>query len=171
MIGEGSKVWHFSHLLKGTKIGKNCIIAQNVAIGPDVTIGDRCKIQNNVSVYKGVTLEDSVFCGPSMVFTNVYTPRAEIRKMDQLRSTLVKKGASIGANATIICGATIGRYAFIGAGAVVAKDIQDYGLAVGSPARRIGWVCECGERLPDSLECLACGESFEKRTGGLVPLP
>jgi len=161
-IGTGTKIWHFSHVLSGSKIGKNCNIGQNVVIGPDVTIGNNCKVQNNVSIYKGVTLEDGIFCGPSMVFTNVYNPRAEIRKMDEVRPTLVKKGATIGANATIICGVTLGRYSFIGAGAVVTKDIPDHALMVGNPARQIGWICECGERLTDELKCLTCGKSYQK---------
>jgi UDP-2-acetamido-3-amino-2,3-dideoxy-glucuronate N-acetyltransferase len=143
-------------VLKGSTIGQDCNIGQNVVVGPDVTIGNGCKIQNNVSVYKGVTLENGVFCGPSMVFTNIYNPRAEIRKMDQVRATLVKKGATLGANSTIVCGTTIGRYAFVGAGAVVNKNIPDHGLVVGNPAKQIGWVCECGERLSDDLECLVC---------------
>ncbi|MCJ7685240.1 MAG: N-acetyltransferase, partial [Desulfobacteraceae bacterium] len=134
-IGKDTKVWHFSHILSGSRIGEQCNIGQNVVIGPDVTIGNNCKIQNNVSVYKGVTLEDGVFCGPSMVFTNIINPRAEIRKMDQVRSTLVKKGATIGANATIICGTTLGRYAFIGAGAVVTKNVPDYALVIGNSAK------------------------------------
>jgi UDP-2-acetamido-3-amino-2,3-dideoxy-glucuronate N-acetyltransferase len=165
-IGEGTKVWHFSHVLSGSKIGKGCNIGQNVVIGPEVTIGNNCKLQNNVSVYKGVTLEDGVFCGPSMVFTNVYNPRAEIRKMDQARPTLVRRGASIGANATIVCGNTLGRYCFIGAGAVVTKSVPDHGLVVGNPAKQIGWVCECGERLPEELMCASCGMKYKKQTGG-----
>lgn len=160
VIGNGTKIWHFSHVLGGTTIGNNCNIGQNVVIGPDVRIGNGCKIQNNVSVYKGVTLEDGVFCGPSMVFTNIYNPRAEIRKMDQVRPTLVKKGATLGANSTIVCGTTIGRYAFIGAGAVVNKNVADHALLVGNPAKPIGWVCECGERLTDGLECLACNNKY-----------
>lgn len=159
-IGAGTKIWHFSHVLPNCRIGENCNIGQNVVIGPDVTIGNNGKIQNNVSVYKGVTLEDGVFCGPSMVFTNVYNPRAEIRKMDEIRPTLVKHGASIGANATIICGVTLGRYCFIGAGAVVTRNVPDYALVVGNPARQIGWMCRCGERLPDTLECLSCAERY-----------
>ncbi|MCB2146677.1 MAG: Gfo/Idh/MocA family oxidoreductase, partial [Deltaproteobacteria bacterium] len=139
-IGKETRIWHFSHVLKGSKIGPKCNIGQNVVVGPDVSIGSACKIQNNVSVYKGVTLEDGVFCGPSMVFTNIYNPRAEIRKMDQVRPTLVKRGATLGANATIICGTIIGRYAFVGAGAVVNKNIPDHALVVGNPARQIGWV-------------------------------
>jgi UDP-2-acetamido-3-amino-2,3-dideoxy-glucuronate N-acetyltransferase len=131
-------------------------------------IGDKCKIQNNVSVYKGVTLEDGVFCGPSMVFTNIYNPRAEIRKMDQVRPTLVKKGATLGANCTIVCGTTIGRYAFIGAGAVVNRNIQDHALVVGNPAKSIGWVCSCGERLSEDLTCPACENKYEKTSEGSV---
>ena len=170
-IGEGTKIWHFSHILSNSKIGQNCTIGQNVVIGPDVEIGNNCKIQNNVSVYKGVTLEDGVFCGPSMVFTNIYNPRAEIRKMDQVRPTLVKKGATIGANATIICGTTLGRYSFIGAGAVVTKDIDDYALVMGNPARQVGHMCECGERLDASISCIECGKKYEKYDNGLRPLP
>ena len=161
-IGSGTKIWHFSHILSGSRIGCDCNVGQNVVIGPDAIVGNRCKIQNNVSVYKGVTLEDGVFCGPSMVFTNVYNPRAEIRKMDQVRPTFVKKGATIGANATIICGITIGRYAFVGAGTVVTKNVPDHALVVGNPSRLMGWVCKCGERLPDDLGCLSCGVRYEK---------
>src|SRR6185295_13801032 len=138
-IGEGTSIWHVSHILKGSKIGKSCKIGQNVVIGPNVTIGDGVKIQNNVSVYEGVTLEDYVFCGPSMVFTNVFNPRSEIPRMGELKPTLVKRGTTLGANCTIVCGITIGQYAFIGAGAVVTKDVPDYGLTVGAPARMTGW--------------------------------
>ncbi len=166
-VGEGSKIWHFTHVLSGSKIGKGCNIGQNVVIGPDVVMGNNCKLQNNVSVYKGVTLEDGVFCGPSMVFTNVYNPRAEIRKMDQARPTLVKRGASIGANATVICGNTLGRYCFIGAGAVVTKNVPDHALVVGNPGKQIGWMCECGERLTDDLDCLTCGKKYQKTDSGL----
>ncbi|RUM50238.1 MAG: N-acetyltransferase [Hydrogenothermus sp.] len=143
-VGEGTKIWHFSHILPNTKIGNNCIIGQNCMIGPDVKIGNRCKIQNNVSVYKGVELENDVFCGPSMVFTNVLTPRAFIERKHEFKKTLVKKGATIGANATIVCGNTIGKYAMIGAGAVVVSDVEDYALYTGVPAKRVGWVCKCG---------------------------
>jgi UDP-2-acetamido-3-amino-2,3-dideoxy-glucuronate N-acetyltransferase len=167
-IGAKTKIWHFSHVLSGSKIGEACNIGQNVVIGPDVTIGDCCKIQNNVSVYKGVTLEDGVFCGPSMVFTNIYNPRAEISKMDQIRPTLVKKGATIGANATVVCGTTLGRYCFVGAGAVVTRNVPDHALVVGNPAQTIGWICECGERLTEALECLQCGKRYAKAPGGLI---
>ncbi len=166
-IGAGTKIWHFTHVLSNSRIGENCNIGQNVVIGPDVTIGKNCKFQNNVSVYKGVTLEDGVFCGPSMVFTNIYNPRAELRKMDQVRPTLVKHGASLGANCTIVCGNTIGRYAFVGAGAVVTRNVPDHALVVGNPARAIGWACTCGERLADDLTCLACGKTFTKHDEGL----
>jgi UDP-2-acetamido-3-amino-2,3-dideoxy-glucuronate N-acetyltransferase len=166
-IGEKTKIWHFSHVLSGSKIGNNCNIGQNVVIGPDVIIGNKCKIQNNVSVYKGVTLEDGVFCGPSMVFTNIYNPRAEIGKMDQVRPTLVKRGATLGANCTIVCGHTIGSYAFIGAGAVVTKDVPDHAMMVGNPAKNIGNVCICGETLPDSLKCPSCGKRYIEGEEGL----
>ena len=167
VIGNNTRIWHFSHIMPETEIGENCNIGQNVVIGPRVRVGNRCKIQNNVSVYEGVTLEDGVFCGPSMVFTNIYNPRAEIRKMDQVRPTLVKHGASLGANCTIVCGTTIGRYAFIGAGAVVNKDILDHALVVGNPARQIGWVCLCGERLTENLSCLACNSAYVKTGEGV----
>jgi UDP-2-acetamido-3-amino-2,3-dideoxy-glucuronate N-acetyltransferase len=157
-IGGGTKIWHFSHVLSGSRIGENCNVGQNVVVGPDVTIGNGCKIQNNISIYKGVTLEDEVFCGPSMVFTNVYNPRSGIRRMDELRPTLVKKGASIGANATVLCGITIGSYSFIGAGAVVLKDVPDYALVVGNPAKQKGWMCECGIRLVFHGTAATCGE-------------
>ena len=167
VVGAGTKIWHFSHVLSGSNVGECCNIGQNVVVGPDVTIGKNCKIQNNVSVYKGVTLEDGVFCGPSMVFTNIYNPRAEISKMDQVRPTLVKRGATIGANATIVCGTTLGRYSFVGAGAVVTRNVTDHALVLGNPAKQIGWMCECGERLSDDLECLSCGIQFEKSHAGL----
>jgi len=166
-IGKGTKIWHFSHILSRSKIGENCNVGQNCVIGPDVSIGNKCKLQNNVSVFKGVTLEDGVFCGPSMVFTNIFNPRAEISKMNQVRPTLVKKGATLGANCTIICGHTIGRYAFIGAGAVVTNDVPDYALVVGNPAKVIGYVCECGVRLSDDLKCMACNKKYQKIDDGL----
>ena len=144
-IGAGSRVWHFAHICGGAKIGKNCSFGQNVFVGNKVTIGDDCKIQNNVSVYDNVHLENGVFCGPSMVFTNVYNPRSLIERKSEYRDTLVKTGATLGANCTIVCGVTIGRFAFIGAGAVVNKDVPDYALMVGVPARQIGWLSEYGE--------------------------
>ena len=164
-IGAGTKIWHFSHILTGSRIGQNCTIGQNVVIGPDVTIGDGCKIQDNVSLYKGVTLEDEVFCGPSVVFTNVYNPRAHIRHMDELRRTLVKKGATLGANCTIVCGHTIGHYAFVGAGAVVTKDVPDYALMAGNPARHKEWICSCGNKIifiGNEGVCQGCAHKYEK---------
>ncbi len=164
-IGAGTQIWHYSHILSHSTIGKNCKIGQNVVIGPDASIGHNCKIQNNVSVYKGVTLEDDVFCGPSMVFTNVNNPRCAIPRMDEIMTTLVKKGASIGANATIVCGHLLGRYCFIGAGAVVTKDVPDYALVIGNPGRIVGWMCECGEKLDleknDHAQCNNCQRSYQ----------
>ena len=148
VLGEGTRVWHFSHVCAGARIGAACSLGQNVFVGNDVVIGDRVKIQNNVSVYDAVTLEDEVFCGPSMVFTNVYNPRAGFVRKDQYRRTLVRRGASIGANATIVCGVTVGSYAFIGAGAVVKHDVPDFALMAGVPARQLGWISRFGERLP-----------------------
>ncbi|MBX3348455.1 MAG: Gfo/Idh/MocA family oxidoreductase [Nitrospira sp.] len=168
-VGDETSIWHVSHVLKGSKIGKSCKIGQNVVIGPNATVGNGVKIQNNVSVYEGVILEDSVFCGPSMVFTNVFNPRSEIARMHELKPTRVKKGATLGANCTIVCGTTIGRYAFIGAGAVVTKDVPDYALVMGSPARVAGWMCECGVKLEwtdDNASC-GCGKQF-KRTAGSI---
>jgi UDP-2-acetamido-3-amino-2,3-dideoxy-glucuronate N-acetyltransferase len=170
-VGAGTKIWHFAHVLTGSRIGRNCSIGQNVMIGPEVTIGNGCKIQNNVSVYKGVTLEDEVFCGPSMVFTNVHNPRAHIRRMDEVRPTLVKKGASLGANCTVICGNTIGCYAFVGAGSVVTKDVPDHALVMGVPARIADWVCECSEKLEFSegrAKCSACGIDYRQTNQGKV---
>ena len=146
-IGDGSRIWHWVHISAGAKIGNDCSFGQNVFVGNSVKIGNNVKIQNNVSVYDNVILEDDVFCGPSMVFTNVYNPRSAITRKDEYRDTLVKKGATIGANATIVCGVTVGQYAFIGAGAVVNKDIPDYALMAGVPAKQIGWMSEFGERL------------------------
>jgi len=151
-IGADTKIWHFAHILSGSKIGKKCNIGQNVVIGPNVTIGINCKIQNNVSLYEGVTLEDNVFCGPSMVFTNVYNPRCEFPRKNNLRKTLVKQGATLGGNCTIVCGVTIGEYAFIGAGAVVTGDVPDFALMVGNPARQIGWMSRFGEQLTQPLD-------------------
>ena len=147
IIGEGSRVWHFVHVCAGAKIGKGVSLGQNVFVGNKVTIGDNCKIQNNVSVYDNVNLEDGVFCGPSMVFTNVHNPRALIERKNEYRSTLVKKGATLGANCTVVCGVTVGAYAFVGAGAVVNKDVKPYALMVGVPARQTGWMSEFGEQL------------------------
>src|ERR1041384_2197498 len=146
-IGEGTKIWHFSHIMSNCKIGKNCNLGQNVVISPEVVLGTNVKVQNNVSIYTGVTCEDDVFLGPSMVFTNVINPRSAVVRKDQYRKTLVKKGASIGANATIICGVTIGEYAFVGAGSVVNKDVKSFSLVAGNPARHIGWMSEYGHRL------------------------
>ena len=169
-IGAGTKIWHFSHVLQGSAIGDNCNLGQNVVVGPRGRVGNGCKIQNNVSLYEGVVLEDYVFCGPSMVFTNVYNPRAEIRKMGQLRPTLVKRGATLGANCTIVCGVTIGAYAFVGAGAVVTRDVPAHALMVGNPARRIGWGCRCGETLSDvdgELICPVCSAAYTITPAGL----
>lgn len=169
-IGNGTKIWHFSHVLKGTKIGEKCVIGQNVAIGPDVSVGNNCKIQNNVSVYKAVKLEDDVFCGPSCVFTNVYNPRSFIERKNEFRQTLVKKGASIGANATVVCGATIGQYAFVGAGAVVKADVADYAIVAGVPARQVGWTCKCGTTLRPSnsdATCVKCGSVYKIENNNL----
>jgi UDP-2-acetamido-3-amino-2,3-dideoxy-glucuronate N-acetyltransferase len=162
-IGEGSRVWHFVHVCGGARIGAGVSLGQNVFVGNKVVIGDRCKIQNNVSVYDNVTLEEGVFCGPSMVFTNVYNPRSMIERKDQYRDTLVKKGATLGANCTIVCGVTIGEYAFVGAGAVVNKDVPAYALMVGVPARQIGWMSEFGEQLPLPVE--GEGEAVCLQTG------
>lgn len=169
-IGAGTRIWHFSHVIKGSRIGERCNIGQNVVIGPDVIVGNGCKIQNNVSVYPGVTLEDEVFCGPSMVFTNVFNPRAHIPRKNEIRTTLVRKGATLGANCTIVCGVTIGEYAFVAAGAVVTKDVPAHALLMGNPARRTGWVCSCGEKLPKSLHCRICGAAYQENASGLVPL-
>ena len=167
-IGEGTKIWYFCHILKGAKIGKSCNIGQNVMVDRDVVIGDRCKIQNNVSVYNGVTLEDEVFCGPSCVFTNVYNPRAFIERKHEFKQTLVKRGATIGANATMVCGVTIGRYAMIGAGAVVKRDVPDYAIVAGVPARHLGWSCKCGTSLKfsgDYAICVYCKNEYKLNSG------
>jgi UDP-2-acetamido-3-amino-2,3-dideoxy-glucuronate N-acetyltransferase len=169
-VGAGSKVWHFSHVLKNTKVGERCVIGQNAVVGPNVTVGNGCKIQNNVSVYDGVTLEEDVFCGPSMVFTNVLTPRSFVERKNEFLPTLVKRGATIGANATIVCGHTIGEYAMVGAGAVVTKDVAPYALVVGNPARRIGWVSRTGERLGKDFTCPRTGERYEEVGGQLQPV-
>jgi UDP-2-acetamido-3-amino-2,3-dideoxy-glucuronate N-acetyltransferase len=170
-IGQGTKVWHFSHILKGSKIGENCVIGQNVLIGPDVKIGSGCKVQNNVSIYKGVELEDDVFCGPSCVFTNVYNPRAFVERKQEFRETLVKKGATIGANSTVVCGVTIGKYALIGAGAVVKKNVLDYVIVAGVPAKHIGWTCKCGTTLKfkdNYAKCCYCGSEYKKDKENII---
>jgi UDP-2-acetamido-3-amino-2,3-dideoxy-glucuronate N-acetyltransferase len=171
-IGAGTKIWHFSHIMKGTTIGRDCSIGQNVVAGPNVTVGNNVKVQNNVSLYDGVELEDDVFCGPSMVFTNVINPRSHVSRKHEFRRTLVRKGASLGANCTIVCGVTIGEYAFVGAGAVVTRDVPPYTLVVGNPARQRGWVCQCGEKLTFHGErgvCDACGSRFQKIGDSVTP--
>lgn len=160
-IGAGTKIWHFSHILGGVDIGENCSFGQNVVIGPDVTIGSNCKVQNNVSLYKGVVLEDGVFCGPSCVFTNVNNPRAEVERKNEFRMTLVQQGATIGANATIVCGHRLGKYCFIAAGAVVTNDVKPYALMAGVPAKRIGWVSKAGGKLGTDLICPISGVSYK----------
>jgi len=169
-IGNGTKIWHFSHVMPGAVIGERCNLGQNVVVMPGTKIGNNVKIQNNVSIYEGVELEDDVFCGPSCVFTNVLNPRSHVSRKNEYRRTLVKRGGSIGANATIVCGVTLGEYAFVGAGAVVTSDVPPYGLMVGVPARRVGWMCQCGERLhPDAgrAACGVCGASYEESGGSL----
>ncbi len=177
-IGEGSKIWHFCHIQSGAQVGENCSFGQNVNVGNNVKIGDGCRLQNNVTVYENVTLEDYVFCGPSMVFTNVGTPRAKYPVKDKasgFSNTLVKYGASIGANATIVCGNTVGKCALVAAGAVVTKDVKNYAVVAGVPARQIGWICECGNLLKNSFTCEKCGRSYtltadeelEETTNGL----
>ncbi|MBV9571810.1 MAG: N-acetyltransferase [Alphaproteobacteria bacterium] len=167
-IGAGTKIWHFAHVLSGSRIGAGCVIGQNVMIGPNVRVGDGCKIQNNVAIYEGVTLEDDVFCGPSMVFTNVLLPRAHVSRRTEFLPTLVKRGVSIGANATIVCGHTIGEYAMVGAGAVVTRDVPPHALIVGNPARRIGWVSGSGERLGEDMTCPRTGERYRIGGDGLI---
>jgi UDP-2-acetamido-3-amino-2,3-dideoxy-glucuronate N-acetyltransferase len=174
VIGEGTKIWHFTHVMPGARIGRRCTIGQNVLVSPDVVVGDNCKIQNNVSLFTGVILEDDVFCGPSMVFTNIVTPRSHVSRRHDYQRTLVQRGATIGANATIIAPRTIGRYAFIGAGAVVTKDVPDYALVVGNPGRVVGWVCECGVKLaagprpPASGVCGGCGARYAVVNGSTL---
>lgn len=166
-VGEGTKIWHFCHIQSGVSVGNNCVLGQNVNIGMGVKIGNGVKIQNNVSVYTGVTLEDYVFCGPSCVFTNDLTPRAKYPKDSSVyKKTIVQMGASIGANATVVCGNSIGRWALVGAGAVVASDVPDYAVVIGVPARVVGWVCECGIQLGEDLQC-SCGRKYQKCGNGL----
>jgi UDP-2-acetamido-3-amino-2,3-dideoxy-glucuronate N-acetyltransferase len=171
LIGAGTKIWHFSHVMRDTVIGERCNIGQNVVISPQCTVGNNVKIQNNVSLYTGVVLEDDVFCGPSMVFTNVINPRSHVERKSEYRRTLVRRGASIGANATIVCGITLGQYCFVGAGAVVTRDVPDYAVVYGNPARHRGWVCWCGEQLEglslstpehDDGACAVCGRKYER---------
>lgn len=165
-IGDGTRVWHWVHICGGAKIGRDCSLGQNVFVGNRVSIGNNVKVQNNVSVYDNVTLDDDVFCGPSMVFTNVYNPRSAVPRKNEYRNTHVKRGATLGANCTIVCGVTIGEHAFVGAGAVVNRDVLPYALMVGVPAKRVGWMCRCGVRLPDGngiVRCPGCGTSYEAR--------
>src|SRR5215207_7302953 len=174
-IGPGTKIWHFSHVMKNARIGSGCNIGQNVVISPEVVIGDNVKIQNNVSVYTGCILEDDVFCGPSMVFTNVVNPRSHVSRKDEYKATLVRQGASLGANCTVVCGATIGRYAFVGAGSVVTRDIPDYALVYGNPARMRGWMCACGLAMnfadgDGRAACAACGSAYAKSGAHVMPL-
>jgi UDP-2-acetamido-3-amino-2,3-dideoxy-glucuronate N-acetyltransferase len=165
-IGAGTKIWHFSHIMRDCRIGERCNLGQNVVISPGVVIGNNVKIQNNVSVYTGCILEDDVFCGPSMVFTNVVNPRSHVNRKDEYKTTLVRKGATLGANSTVVCGITIGRYAFVGAGSVVTRDIPDYALVYGNPARPRGWMCACGIGIDfdgrDRTRCEACGTEYVK---------
>ena len=171
-VGAGTKIWHFCHVMGGAVIGERCSLGQNVVVMNGTKMGSNCRIQNNVSIYEGVELEDDVFCGPSMVFTNVINPRSHVSRKHEYRRTLVRRGATIGANATVICGVTLGEYAFVGAGAVITKDVLPYALMAGVPGRRVGWMCQCGERLPDSGEgtCPACGTEYQRRGEGIVPV-
>jgi len=165
VIGAGTRIWHFCHVMPGAVIGERCNLGQNVVVMPGTRLGNNVKVQNNVSIYEGVTLEDDVFCGPSCVFTNVSNPRSHVSRKSEYRATLVRRGSSIGANATIVCGVTLGAYCFIGAGAVVTSDVSDFALMVGVPARRVGWMCQCGERLPATgaeLRCEACGATYRE---------
>jgi UDP-2-acetamido-3-amino-2,3-dideoxy-glucuronate N-acetyltransferase len=169
-IGEGTKIWHFTHVMSGARIGEGCIIGQNVFIGSGALLGSNIKVQNNVSIYDGVILEDEVFCGPSMVFTNVFNPRSFISRKKEFRETLVKRGATLGANVTIICGNTIGQYVFIGAGSVVTKDVPDYALVYGNPGKVKGWVCQCAEEITfrfGKAVCKACGKQYIKDDSGV----
>jgi UDP-2-acetamido-3-amino-2,3-dideoxy-glucuronate N-acetyltransferase len=167
-IGADTKIWHFAHIISGSRIGERCVIGQNVMIGPNVRVGNGCKIQNNVSIYEAVTLEDDVFCGPSMVFTNVLLPRAHVSRKSEFLPTRVRRGASIGANAVIICGHIIGSYAMVGGGAVVTRDVPDHALVIGNPARQIGWVSRSGERLDATLTCSRTGERYRLDDGALI---
>lgn len=174
VIGGGTKIWHFCHVMPGAVIGEACSLGQNVVVMPGTKLGRNVKVQNNVSIYEGVELEDDVFCGPSMVFTNVTNPRSHVSRKHEYRRTLVKRRASIGANATIVCGATLGEYSFVGAGAVVTKDVPAYAMMAGVPARRIGWMCQCGEKLPAAVDgvmrCTACGAAFRDQEKAITPI-
>lgn len=169
VVGAGTRIWHFCHVMPGAVIGERCSLGQNVVVMNGVRIGSNVKIQNNVSVYEGVELEDDVFCGPSMVFTNVVNPRSHVPRKTEYKRTLVRRGATIGANATILCGITLGEYAFVAAGAVVTRDVPPFALLVGVPARRIGWMCQCGVTLPSDGEatCAACGSTYVRTDGGI----
>jgi len=172
-VGAGTRIWHFCHVMPGAVIGERCTLGQNVVVMPGTRLGNNVKVQNNVSIYEGVVLEDDVFCGPSCVFTNVSNPRAHVSRRHEFRPTRVKRGASIGANATIVCGITLGEYSFIGAGAVVTSDVPPHALMIGVPARRVGWMCRCGERLQvrdKTASCGACGTSYREDQSGLSPI-
>src|ERR1700730_964601 len=172
-IGEGTKIWHFCHVMRDAKLGRNCSLGQNVFVARGVVIGSNVKIQNNVSLYEGVELEDNVFCGPSMVFTNVINPRSEIVRKHEYRPTLVRRGATLGANCTVLCGHTVGAYAVVGAGAVVTKGVPGYALVLGNPARHVGWMCRCGTRLlgrGPAFTCASCGTAYREQDGELEPV-
>lgn len=177
-IGEGTHIWHWTHVCAGAQIGSNCSFGQNVFVANNVKVGNDVKVQNNVSIFDGVHLQDSVFCGPSVVFTNVINPRSHVSRKHEYKPTIIKTGASLGANVTVVCGNNVGCYAMVGAGAVVTRDVPDYALMAGVPARKIGWVCQCGERLPNGLEdgsstatCLACDARYEMTDGNCQPEP
>ncbi|HEX5409761.1 MAG TPA: acyltransferase [Gemmatimonadaceae bacterium] len=177
LVGQGTRIWHFCHVMSGAVIGECCSLGQNVVVMPGVTLGRNVKVQNNVSLYEGVTCEDDVFLGPSMVFTNVINPRSHVSRKHEYRATLVRRGASIGANATVVCGHTLGEYAFVAAGAVVTRDVPAYAMMAGVPARHMGWMCQCGEKLPlparvatpVTVECTACGERYDADDAGVRP--
>lgn len=177
-IGENTKIWHFCHILSHTQIGKDCVFGQNSVVGPKVKIGNNVKVQNNVSVYEGVEIEDDVFCGPSMVFTNVTNPRSHINRKNEFKTTILKRGSTVGANATIVCGNTLGQYCFVGAGSVVTKNIPDFAIVYGNPAKVAGWVCKCGIKLNlpinlkanENAKCKACGNHYSVQENAVIPL-